>query len=242
MYNRAPRNVTYRAPQKDTRRIRQANRAMQGTRLCVHECNTSHGGCRGMNGSLQWKREGGSIRRHEKSWNKHPYCTTECVGRPWLPAKRPNSRRSTSAPSESAEDVNDYGGIDGDGMDDDGVDGAGSIEEEAMVLDQLHLTRTYNVLVVMDPSRLLPKVPRHQQYSEWSNVDVYGGQRLLDDHALRGLVFLDRSRRAKDLIPLQEGQIPLTLHEKVCLYNTVRPPVRQKIYLCTDPHDLALGE
>jgi hypothetical protein len=48
------------------------------------------------------------------------------------------------------------------------------------------------------------------------HIDLDGGQRYLDDEALRGMIFLNRSRRPKDLRPLNDGEIPVALHEKVC--------------------------
>ena len=78
------------------------------------------------------------------------------------------------------------------------------------------LARKYTVLVVMDPSRLLSRIPKPGEFSEWVHVDVLGGQRYLDDEALCGFVFLDQTRRPKDLVPLRTGELPLAMHEKVC--------------------------
>jgi hypothetical protein len=67
----------------------------------------------------------------------------------------------------------------------------------------------------MDPTRSLFKCPKPQEFTEWIHVDLDGGKRYLDDEALSGMIFLDRSRRPKDLLPLKDGEIPVALHEKV---------------------------
>jgi hypothetical protein len=178
-------------------RVRHANRSMQGTRRCKHQCNETSGGCVNGSGSHDWMREGGSLRRHEKSVKKHPHCTPACTGYIWLPEADSNHRSTRSAGNEDEDDDEDVG-------------------EEAMRVDRAQLTRKYRVLVVMDPTRLLLKCPKPQEFTEWMHIDLDGGQRYLDDEALRGMIFLNRSRRPKDLRPLNDGEIPVALHEKVC--------------------------
>jgi hypothetical protein len=178
---------------------------MQGTARCQHSCNETHGGCLNRSGSHEWNREGGSLKRHEKSSHKHVHCTPACAGYILLP-QHGTATGSNSAPTESA----------GNGI----IEDEDEDEDEdvgAMQLDRLQLTRNYRVLFVMNPTRSLAKIPKPQQFAEWVHVDLDGGRRYLDDEALSGFIHLDRSRRAKDLLPLKDGEVPVALHESVRL-------------------------
>jgi hypothetical protein len=46
--------------------------------LCIHTC--IHGGCRNKDGDINWSKVGNPLRKHAVNANKHPLCTTLCLG------------------------------------------------------------------------------------------------------------------------------------------------------------------
>jgi len=61
-----------------THRARTEGRVMKGRRMCDHICNDSP--CLNKNKEVEWKREGGSLVRHEKKLTLHINCSPECPG------------------------------------------------------------------------------------------------------------------------------------------------------------------
>jgi hypothetical protein len=57
-----------------------AHRVFQGTRACHHTCRATP--CLNKEGEVQWKNEGGSLKRHESSKGVHPSCSPLCPG--WI--------------------------------------------------------------------------------------------------------------------------------------------------------------
>lgn len=61
-----------------TKRQRAPHRKLIGTERCSHSCPERL--CTNSKGTLEWAREGGSVRRHEKSTKRHPLCAEGCLG------------------------------------------------------------------------------------------------------------------------------------------------------------------
>lgn len=73
---------------------------LEGTERCGHTCNG--GDCTNAKGSLDWAREGHSVRRHEKSKSRHPQCTVDCPRNHKITQIRESTTATESTPQDDA--------------------------------------------------------------------------------------------------------------------------------------------
>jgi len=117
-----------------------------GLKRCGHDCVGRI--CTNAKGSLDWAKEGHSVRRHKKSWKAHPQCTMACPRYNKI-QKALESRTGQSATPTVGSTTPSEGSYHGEAMDLDMAGPSNFQDDTAMEIDE------------PGPSRFLTRLQKH---------------------------------------------------------------------------------
>lgn len=141
----------------------------QGFQICLHTCKPD--GCHDGKGSLLWKKEGSSLRRHAFNSNIHANCTQECPGfhllnaeskkiRYWreptaqeLRLHGPSASDPVPKDAETKSDLSNYDRASTPGSENVTVDLNADLVEPLLPTRSISSGETYRVIYVQDPTR-----------------------------------------------------------------------------------------